>query len=107
MPLRVVTGFEFGSTAGWLVGNNGNRIVDGVTGTPAVITTTPRTGTYCLEIDTSGAAEAVAWDDNTLGGSQTRGRCAFGVRLNSLPGGDIVLAQWRSSALPEIGRAHV
>ena len=46
MALRVVTGFEFGTTAGWATGNNSNKIFDTVTGTPTIVTTTPRSGTY-------------------------------------------------------------
>jgi hypothetical protein len=77
MALRLVTGFEIGTTAGWATGNAGNKFVDLVGGSPALVTTTPRNGTYCLEISSSAADEYLLWTTDTLGTSQDRGACVF------------------------------
>jgi hypothetical protein len=57
----VMTGLEFGTTAGLTTGNTSNPPFDSSAGTPAVVTTTPRSGTYCLELSATSAAEWVAW----------------------------------------------
>jgi hypothetical protein len=86
------TGFEFGTTAGWATGNTGNKIFDTITGTCTVVTTTPRTGTYCGRINVSAAAGAIRWSTNTIGSSKTFGRVVFAVLLESLPSADTILA---------------
>jgi len=53
------------------------RPFDVVLGAPAINSTTPRSGTYCWELSSSAATEALAWNDAASGG-----------RLdNTLPGG--------------------
>lgn len=99
------TGFEFGTTAGWATGNNGNKVIDTIVGTPTIVTTSPRTGTYCLEVSASAATEGVKWTAaNTLGGaSQTRGRAVFGVYFpTSLPSADCELALFEANFDAEI-----
>ena len=63
----VMTGFEFGtatnitstSPVAGIVGRGAP--VDAIVGTPAIVTSTPRTGTYCLELASSAAAECVTF----------------------------------------------
>lgn len=94
------TGFNFGTTAGWATGNTGNKIFDAITGTPTITTSNPRTGTYALEISASAATEAVAWDSNTIGSGQNRGRVVTGVYFpTSLPAADVVIAQFTVDTL--------
>ena len=98
MAVRAVTGFEFGTTTCWANGIAGSRVVDAVTGTPAIVTTSPRTGTYCLEITAAAAVENVAWTTDTLTTGQNRGRCVFAVYFpSSLPAANVVLAEWHST----------
>jgi hypothetical protein len=90
--IAVMAGFEWGTTAGWATGNAGNYLFGSVVGSPAIVTSTPRTGTYCLECSASAAAENVAWDTSHFGTSKT----TVVVRLcvyfpGSLPGGDVEL----------------
>src|SRR6266498_2978038 len=71
MPsLIVCTGFEIGDTKGWATGNNANRYVDFVDGSPTFVAD-DRTGTtdYCLELSSTTAAENIAWDQYTIGAS--------------------------------------
>ena len=98
MAVRAVTGFEFGTTTCWANGIAGSRVVDAATGTPAIVTTSPRTGTYCLEITAAAAVENVAWTTDTLTTGQNRGRCVFAVYFpSSLPAANVVLAEWHST----------
>lgn len=39
---------------------------DGVAGSPAAVTSTPRTGSYCWEMSSSAAAECLTWSANNL-----------------------------------------
>lgn len=96
MAVRVLTGFEFGTTTCWANGNAGLRLIDAVAGTPSIITTSPRTGTYALEISTSAAAENTQWTSGgALTASQTRGRAVFAIRFpSSLPGSTVTVARW-------------
>jgi hypothetical protein len=57
----VMCGFEIGTTAGLATGNAAAPPVDVVAGTPAIVSTSPRSGTYCLELAATAAAESVAW----------------------------------------------
>lgn len=94
MAVRLVTGFEHGTTAGWGTGNTGNKFADQINTSPTITTSNPRTGTYCLEVSASAAAESVLWDTNTLTASQTRLACGFGIYFpTSLPSGTVILAQ--------------
>jgi hypothetical protein len=102
VALKAVTGFGFGTTLGWTTGNAGNKLFDTITGTPTITAVTPRTGTYCLEISATAAAEAVAWSTATLGASQTRGRAVFAIRfVASLPTADVILASFTATANAE------
>jgi hypothetical protein len=92
--LVACTGFGFGTTAGWATGNAGNKIFDAVVGTPTITTSTPRTGTYCLEISASAATEGVRWTTDTLGTSKTHLVMVGYVYFpTSLPGADFDLMQ--------------
>lgn len=90
MPLRALTGFEFGTTAGAGVGNAGNKIFDVVNGTVAFNTgAAARTGTYGYHHDTNNATQGVKWNTDTLGTSQTRLLTAFWFRFpGALPDHD-------------------
>jgi hypothetical protein len=59
--LDVMTGLEFGTTAGWATGNAGNPPFDVVSGGATVVSSTPKTGSYCLQLSSSSAAANVAW----------------------------------------------
>jgi len=85
------TGFEYGTEAGIATGANPN--FNTVAGTPVVVSTSPRNGTYCLELSASAAIENVAWTaaGNLFGGT-TQQCCRFSVYFpSSLPAGDVVL----------------
>lgn len=90
------TGFEFGTAAGLatgVAGAAGGPIFDSLAGTPAIVSTSPRNGSYCLELSSSAAAENVTWTRNvTLFGSTTQmcARMSF-YFPTSLPGSDLVL----------------
>jgi len=103
MALRACTGWEFGTTAGWLTGNAGNRIFDTVTGAPSITTSTPRSGTYCLEVAPSASIVVLEWSTATLGTSQTFGRAVFAIRfVGSLPAAQTVVAFFGSTFNAEI-----
>jgi hypothetical protein len=58
------TGFEFGTNTTLTLTTplaTGTAPFDVVTGTPAIVTTSPRTGTYCAELTSTAAAEALVW----------------------------------------------
>lgn len=61
------SGFEIGTatnltTAGIGTGSNTPAApFDGMTGSPAIVTTSPRTGNYCLELSATSAIENVTW----------------------------------------------
>jgi hypothetical protein len=42
-------------------------VFNGVTGTPAIVTSTPRTGLYCLELASTAAAENLTWTNTAVG----------------------------------------
>lgn len=93
MALQAVTGFEFGTTAGWVTGNVGNKIVDTATAGSTVTTSTPRTGTYCLDITASASLQGVEWTTDTIGTNQNRLRAVFAIRfVGSLPAGGTQVA---------------
>lgn len=102
--LRVISGFEFGTTAGLVTGPTGNRLASSTsgTGTVAVTTSTPRTGSYCLELSATSAAIQLRWDTAIIGGSKQVGVARLAVRFpTSLPSGDVELARFFSqSSLP-------
>jgi hypothetical protein len=98
------SGFEIGSataltTLGEPGGGDGPPPWDGVVGTPAIVTTTARTGSYCLELSAAAAAECVTWTAPTPAGNLNQrapaasGTCRLHVRFPSaLPGADVELA---------------
>ena len=101
--LEKVAGFEWGTTAGLTTtgGGSATPIFDGQTGSPAIVTTTPRTGNYCLELSSTGAAENVHW--NATGDSDKVFRFSF--RLVGTPAADVqlfssgtVVLTWRASS---------
>ena len=83
---------------------------DEVVGTPAIVTTTPRSGSYCLEISSTSAAESVAWAQRaspaagTLGSSPTVSLPTVWVGRRhyyfpSLPGVDVDIASLEVGSL--------
>jgi hypothetical protein len=90
-----LTGFEFGfmdATADDLV-SGGKALVTTVTGTPTISTTSPRTGTYCLEISASAAAESCRC--SFAAGVKTAGS-RFAIRFPSaLPGATVTLGMFQ------------
>lgn len=92
--VKVCTGFEFGTSAGLATGNLGLGIFDALAGSPAIVTTSPRTGTYCLELSASAAVENVSWATNgALSGAAVGQQVArFSVYFpTSLPAGNTVI----------------
>jgi hypothetical protein len=93
----VLTGFEFGTMSGAATGNTGVKIFDATAGTPAIVTTSPRTGTYCLELSASAAIENVTWTSagvlSNYTGPLSSGVSRFSIYFpTSLPGADVELA---------------
>jgi hypothetical protein len=65
--LQYLTGFEFGTATGITTGSalvQGSAPFDAAVGTPEVVTSHPRTGSYCLKLSSTAAAECL-----TLGAS--------------------------------------
>lgn len=98
----VMAGMEWGTAAGIATGVTGAPPFDAVAGSVAVVTTTPRTGTYCLQLSGTGAAASVAWTSTgamshypvTLGyviHRQYVGRFSFRFP-SALPGTDVRIA---------------
>lgn len=93
----VLTGFEFGTTAGVTLGPTNNKVFDAIAGTPAIVTTSPKTGTYCLEISASAAIENVTWTSTGALASFTGALSSGVARLSvyfptSLPSSDVEIA---------------
>jgi hypothetical protein len=113
----VLCGFEFGSTTtlsttSVAAGMDDCKVFDGVVGSPAINSTTPRTGSHCLELSASAAAECVTWVNTGtapvigvlsaygpygVGGSADTWQGPLVGRLHvyfptSLPGADVELA---------------
>lgn len=95
--IACLTGFEFGTVLGLATGsvNNTDRIFDSLAGTPAIVTTSPRSGDYCLELSSSAAAESVTWGEaapEQLGSISTQMPLRLSVYFpTSLPGADLEL----------------
>jgi hypothetical protein len=91
--VQIFAGFEWGTAAGLSTGTAGNLIFDSFGGTPAIITTGPRTGSYCLELSAAAAAEYVQWSGTTsLGTSTAVGVARFSIMFPSaLPSADLDL----------------
>lgn len=111
--ITAMTGFEFGTTTTMTltsIANNtqGMAPFDSIVGSPAIVTSTPRTGTYCLELASSAAAEAVVWANPgallvTNGGFEQPYPVAVGrfhVRFpTSFPGADTEIASVERGSL--------
>lgn len=90
-----MAGFEWGTTAGLATGPAGAAPFDVVTGSPAIVSTSPRTGSYCLEVSASAAAENVQWNAGSIAlyGSSAYLVARFAVYSPSpLPGADLDVA---------------
>jgi len=98
MPtLKLVTGWNHGSTVAMTTGNTGNRYCDSVIGTPAVVTV-GRTGTYCLEISSSAATEAAVFDSGSMSAPGARMVHGFAIRFpTSLPAANVQLVFYLTS----------
>jgi hypothetical protein len=89
-----MAGAEQGTAAGLATGTLGNPIFDAIGGTPAVVSTSPRSGGWCYEMSASAAAEYVQWNTTASVGTSS----AFLVTRfclyfpSSLPGADVDLA---------------
>jgi hypothetical protein len=94
--VAVCTGFEFGTAAGITLGGAGTstNVFDSLAGTPTVVSTNPRSGTYCLELSSSAAAESLSWSRtgvlNVLLSTQITIRLSV-YFPTSLPGADLEL----------------
>jgi hypothetical protein len=103
VALRAVTGFEFGTIAGLVTGLAGAKLFDVSTGSVAIVTTTPRTGTYCLELAPAASIANLQWTTDTLGTSQTFGRVVFAFRfVGSLPSGGTKIALFSANFNAEL-----
>lgn len=98
------SGAEFGTTAGLATGNTGIKIVDAITGSPAVVSTSPRSGAYCFELSSTVAAENMLLSTATgvlsaqpVGVSVARMSISFPT---SLPSGDTTLFTVESAVTP-------
>lgn len=99
--LDVCSGFEWGTTAGHTTGNAGNPPLDFANGTVTYSTSTPRTGTYCLQLAGTAAAANAGWSSTGALGLHTvptgfTDREYYVARLSfrfvgSLPGADVGL----------------
>ena len=91
--VQMMAGFEWGTAAGLATGSAGNLIFDSIGGSPAIVTTAPRSGAYCLELSSSAAAEYVQWSGTPSLGSASQILVArFGLLFpSSLPSGDLDL----------------
>jgi hypothetical protein len=100
--LDVLCGFEFGNAAGRTTGNAANPPFDSSTGTVSVVSTAPRTGTYCAELTGSASISNIAWTSTGAlslytSPSGLTDRWQYVMRFSvyfptSLPGSDIAIA---------------
>lgn len=101
MALKVFTGFDYGTGAGAVTGNAGSTLFDilasGVSTDISVVSTSPRTGGYCLKLIASASDTRCGWNTSTITGSPTRGIGTFAILLESLPSADTILAQLTST----------
>lgn len=109
MPeLEAIFGAEMGTALGIATGSAvelNTAPWDAVTGSPAVTTSTPRTGAYCLELSSSAAAEALTWTTaKTLGYSYPISGFPVVARVHvrfptSLPAADVELFSIEAGSL--------
>lgn len=93
-----VCGFEAGTVAGIATGNTGARLWDSAS-SPTVVTTSPGSGTYCLELTGTAAVRNVAWNDTGVLASGGAGVAVAGFRFyvpTSLPGSNFNIGTWQS-----------
>lgn len=109
------SGFEVGTVTNLSVAGSGATPAspppwDAVVGTPAVVTSSPRTGNYCLEVSSVAAAECVVWTGTSINNADNLRRaqgaaCPLGVfRFHAyfptaLPLTDTVLASIEAGSL--------
>lgn len=87
-------GFEWGTAAGLATSAGFNPIFDAITGTPAVVTTSPRSGSYCLELSAAAAIENAVWTQAGALFAGSGGQQVVRVSLylpSTLPASDVVL----------------
>lgn len=103
-------GFETQTTTGWGVGPAGYRYVETVVGSPAINTTTARSGLACMELSASAAAESISSKAFTYSDGGFVARLSF-YFPTSLPAGDVELANvggmtlWYRTSGTKIGLA--
>jgi len=93
---RSILGFEWGTSAGLTTGptgvgphgGGGHRLLDTTTGTVAVTSSTPRTGTYCLEI---GSGTSAAHNATAIFTASTVISVFYPFRFATLPAADTEL----------------
>jgi hypothetical protein len=99
--LDVLSGAEFGTTAGITTGVTGAPVLDFRNGSVSVVTTSPRTGTYCFEASGTSAAANFGWTTAGAMGLYTmpsgftlhrQMAVRFAFFMPSLPAGDLTLA---------------
>lgn len=112
--LPAFTGFEFGTATSIATGSillAGSAPFDSVVGSPAVVTTSPRSGTYCLELSASAAAECLTWGvtgGTVMGPYMPTNDTPLVFRFcvyfpTSLPSGDVELASFEAGSLANGG----
>lgn len=108
-----LTGYEFGTatsmTNASIHTSGGPAPFDAVVGSPAVVTTNPRTGSYCLELSASAAAECAEWTGKAAGfkgnlGATGSEPAVWVHRIHfyfptSLPGADVEIASAEAGSL--------
>ena len=114
--VAVCFGGEIGTAAGLNTGAANCAPVDAMTGSPAIVASTPRSGSYCLELSSSAAAENVQWTNGesiglvpmTPAWPFTRIVARVSVRFpSSLPAGDVDLFAAGSGASAALSCAQV
>ena len=92
--LVMVTGFEHGvsNLTSLTKGNTGNKLFDVAHASPTMTTSTPRNGTYCLELNPAAAWEDAGWGTDTFGTSKNVMVMGFAIYFpTSLPAGNCVI----------------
>lgn len=110
---EAVAGFEWGTATSMTNASihslGGPAPFDAVAGSPAVVSTNPRTGNWCLELSSVAAAEWVAWTGRTSPLLGNLGYTGFGPYLwvepfyflfpGSLPAADVEIASVEAGSL--------
>jgi len=104
---KVLAGFEQQTAAGLDAGiagtaGDGARYVDALGGSPAVVTTTPRSGGGCLELASASAVEWVRWSHGGRLAHDKWGVLRFSFRFpTALPAADVELAAMIGITAPQ------